>query len=674
MSQPVHVQVLDASDARALAAVIALGDRYRKTLGFMPREGFRDRAHKGQILVAIADGTLAGYAMFDLPGIRVKLVHLCVGTDHRGAGVARALVDALSARYSDRDHIELRCRRDWPADKMWPNLGFEPVNELPGRAKQESVLTVWLKSHHTPTLFTFDGDRSLLCVALDTNVINDLHSLRPGRDSEQAEALTAPWLSDEVTLVTTPQIRTELNRITSRADRKHFMNAVSSYESLAADPREVSELGQRLVEAIDPKVIAADPTLRDDCKLVASACIAGAHVFATRDANVLKYLPPVLREFSDLAVLPPTAIATRVDEVKSAAAYSPRSLHDTTWSISEVDSGAEPDLADLINLPEGERRSKFTALLRATPTRPQGGSRLVVQRAGEPPTAYLAAHVEEARLVVTTLRVRDTHPLARTIATQTVWILRDMARRRAASQICVNDPKPSRAAVAALRADGFQMYAEQWVGLVLDACHPWKRIREEVSALLPDLVLPLNAPAGVEAAALESDWWPARISDADIPSYLIPIQPRFADRLFGRRPELFNRDDSLGLSREHVYYRAPKPQPLSAPGRILWYVSQPEKAVVACSSLTDVVLGKPRSLHRQYGRLGVWNSASISGAAKDGQACAVVFRNTQLFANNVPLEWLRRHRRGNPNWNFPGPLRLDPDVFNDAYTKGTQGG
>jgi hypothetical protein len=59
----------------------------------------------------------------------------------------------------------------------------------------------------------------------------------------------------------------------------------------------------------------------------------------------------------------------------------------------------------------------------------------------------------------------------------------------------------------------------------------------------------------VVAAEMERTWWPAKLVDSRLPTYLIPIQQRFAAELLGVPEGLLPRHDTLGLAREHVYHR-----------------------------------------------------------------------------------------------------------------------
>jgi hypothetical protein len=180
----------------------------------------------------------------------------------------------------------------------------------------------------------------------------------------------------------------------------------------------------------------------------------------------------------------------------------------------------------------------------------------------------------------------------------------------------------------------------------------------------------------VAAAELERIWWPAKITDSGLPTYLVPIQQAFSVDLLGV-PHAFVRDDALGLAREHVYYRSPKGPRIQAPARLLWYISGSgpgvayQPGVVACSQLDSVDTGTPDELHSRYRHLGVWDLGKILQASRDDQVQALRFTNTEQLAH-IPLPRLRRiaaahgHRAGHPQ----GPQRLSADLFAALYREG----
>ena len=197
-----------------LKAVVALGDSQRETLGFLPESATRDYAARGQVRAAVDDNGLLGFATFGLTYDRVRLIHLCVDPSARGHGVARLLVDAIAERHPDRTEIRLRCRRDFPAHHMWPQLDFVPIGETAGRSQERHLLTEWRRPiHHALSLFDFvsspETDR-VSEVVVDANVFLDM--TLPNRGAVESEALKETWIQEQVEFFYSDELLREVDR------------------------------------------------------------------------------------------------------------------------------------------------------------------------------------------------------------------------------------------------------------------------------------------------------------------------------------------------------------------------------------------------------------------------------------------------------------------------------
>ena len=83
---------------------------------------------------------------------------------------------------------------------------------------------------------------------------------------------------------------------------------------------------------------------------------------------------------------------------------------------------------------------------------------------------------------------------------------------------------------------------------------------------------------------------------------------------------------------------------LTAPGRILWYVSGRVGEVVAVSHLDEVELDRPKSLYRKYQKLGIleWKDIyQFCGQDIDKEIMALRFSRTFMFRRRIPLSELR---------------------------------
>jgi hypothetical protein len=186
---------------------------------------------------------------------------------------------------------------------------------------------------------------------------------------------------------------------------------------------------------------------------------------------------------------------------------------------------------------------------------------------------------------------------------------------------------------------------------------------------------------GVEnAAALENRLWPLKLLDAGIPTYMISIEPAWAELLFEARlagETLFPRELGLGLSREHVYYRSIAGLSIRSPGRILWYVKKgnhghPEGHLRAVSQLAEVVRGHPKALYRRFSRLGAWSFAQVQQAAGErGEAMALRVVDTELLATPLSLEELRAvYREVGSAFHAPqAPIAVEEAMFGRLYAR-----
>src|SRR5690606_21911235 len=138
------------------SAVIALSKLHQAFLGPLPFEAFREAARQGWILGAWAGRDLAGYLLYR-PRRRdgvISITHLCVANQYRGQGIARRLVDALSASRPYSPGMVLWCRVDYPATAQWPALGFDREGRKTGKSKAGHELIRWRRPINAATLLT----------------------------------------------------------------------------------------------------------------------------------------------------------------------------------------------------------------------------------------------------------------------------------------------------------------------------------------------------------------------------------------------------------------------------------------------------------------------------------------------------------------------------------------
>jgi len=239
--------------------VYQLWKQHSRWLGFMPTSGFQDRAELGTLLAALINGTVAGYVLFDLPRDVARIVHLCVDPAYQGTGVARSLVDAIGERYQDRRGIQLDCREDYPANTLWPRLGFITIGERPGRSQQGTLLRIWFRSHghhnlFTPTAEDLDGPRTT--AVIDFNIVRDLIDGTADRGLP-SQHLFDDWITQLADICITDETYQETGQLPTLDLRNETRNQLEQFLRLPVSrdhqwQRTVLEVSDLVPRAQDP--------------------------------------------------------------------------------------------------------------------------------------------------------------------------------------------------------------------------------------------------------------------------------------------------------------------------------------------------------------------------------------------------------------------------------------
>jgi len=627
----IELTEVDPQDAWLLNEVIALGDRSRRTLGFLPRPAFAQAAECGTLLAAVHDEHVVGYVLYLLPRQVVRLTHLCVAEQVRGHGVARLLVDAISLRHTDRFGITLKCRKDFAANGLWSHLGFELQGEVRGRSRRGLPLSVWWRDHGHPNLFSATESIGLLRVALDHNVFLDLELSAGRHGASESQALAEDWLADQVELVVTTELARELARLPEGPDKSRQRQAAARYRKLVIDSSAASALAGNITDhvmATQGLDLSVDPSDVSDVRHVAEASLAGVTVLASRDEKLLKWSGQAA-DVIGVRVMRPEDVILQVDELAHAQAYRPVQLQDTGYRLAPVRAGAEEELLTFLHKSDGEQKTTYLNQIRKIIAGGRQWTRTILRSPDGKPIAFYATGGSDDELIVPVFRVAASR-LEETVTRQILFLVRDQAQRQGQSIVRITEPGLTRETQRIIREDGFINLSDSWLCLVIRACGAAAvvdalaiAVAEHAGLRMPTLRPGLSS---VIAADLERTLWPAKITDSALPTYVIPIKPAWSAELFGIPQTLMPRPNMIGLSREHVYYRSPKPR-TPAPARLLWYVTDPKRggvaAIIGCSRLDETVVGKPAALFQRFSHLGVWERKQVINAAKNGEALAL---------------------------------------------------
>lgn len=655
-----------------LPAVKLLGRKYSGTLGFFPDGAFEDHAARGHLLAAsVGDTELVGYCAFRVSKGRAMIAHLCVAETYRRSGVAKHLFEAVKAYAQERDlrGIGLNCRRDYPATNLWPKLGFVPVKNKPGRGIDGAELTLWWHALPAADLFSqSETSEKRLEVVIECNVFRDLHDTAIKRN-EQAQYLSADWLTAHIELCAVQELLVELNRIPLPMPREALMLHAQRYRLLSCSTTRTDEIYSEL------KVIfgheAPNQQQASDMRHVAMSASAEADVLLTRDKEILGHAAEIGERFG-LQVMEPVDLISQLNETEQAALYQPARFASTDIQKARPRPEELDGLAEKLHAPSlRETRVQFTAKLGALLC-----SRDIAVTAAKADGAplFLIAHLQTAtRYEIPILRCNRTALAATALRHALLQVTAETATR-GGGPIVVRDTLLSEEVQSILLELGFRVGADGWEKITL-------RFLGDSSALETALksIGQSTIPDGVPRTEIEARYWPAKVLGAGVETWAVPIRTTWATALFEIKfadEQLFRPKRELILSRENVYYSAAIQSGMAgATGRLLWYVSkdthQPgSQSIRACSRLLEVCRGPALELYQRFRRLGVFSKhdvLSLVGGDATKEILAMRFADTELFDQAFPGAEAKALGIRN---NFTSPVKAPESAFAEIYRQG----
>jgi len=683
------------ADSADLDAIARLWKENKDTLGFFPEVALRDYAARDGILAIMTpSGDLQGYVMYyaaSAGGLRIaRIVHLCVASACRGRGFARALLAELRRRTRFFSGASVRCRRDFPAHSLWPTLGFHVAAEGVGRAGLP--VTDWWLDYGNPDLFTAaPPDRPEVVVAvLDACVFFDL---QPGALPENPEsvALLADWIPQDVELVVTHELRNEIDRNGDVSARRAGRTAMQEFREIRVGIVGV-EVAERDLRPLFPAALSASDA--SDLRELAHAVAAGASVFLTYDPRLLA-LDEEVYAAHGLSILRPFEFITRLDESRREHEYSPARVLGSRLAARRPLAGEVDFLVGAFQqdgLGERKRRlhQRLAGLLSMA-----GAAEVTIVLDGTTPLMLSAERADQHRtLSVPLMRVaagRWETTLAEFAATH--LILRAVSL--GCQVVCVQDEYLRPSVISALAQLGYVETGVSWDRVVLQTiAEPQALVRDlleraagrdRLQTHLAELgECLLHAAAANDMAMvceIERTIWPAKTAGTGVPAVIVPIRPDWAAELFdygiGER-RLLHADPSLMLRSENAYYSAAPAACVTAPSRVLWYVSHDtrvsaSKSIRAASVITEVLSAPPKVAYRKYRHLGVYSWADVSAmGGRSGRVTALHFGLTEVLP--YPIGWdivqEELQRMENRRSQLQCPTQIAPRTFDAIYARG----
>ena len=654
-----------------LDAVDELMKRYGSTLGFLPHAALEDYLKKNGVLgVKAEDNELVGYVMFASNRDRFRIAQLCVSEAYRGQGIARQLLCAMEAIASTQKIIILRCRNDFAAHGMWPKLGFVPISESPGRSMEGHLLTLWryqLAPDDQLELFRANLSDDVLDVVIDAQIFFDFD--RPDSDvTRPSTAMISDVFVDSVNLWFTDELLSEINRSPSEAKRSEARSRCGQFLEVKHHPRLVDGFVTKL------KQILPDRTERQlsDILHLAKTAASDIDVFVTRDGPLLSKAAQI-HGAVNVQVVSPTALIVKLRELSETQPYAADYVSGPglAWRrLRSADLSAFP-FYRFLHHGESPRELEAKVGLFLSDA---AGSEVEVLWSGDEPIAFRGlAHDSPGSLTVSLCRV------ASSVRSPSIrrFPIADAINRAVAKDlevVKVEDSIVSIDLLPGLLEMGFRRCDGGFIRFCLTRYLDKDAALSRVARLAPKSTGNYEDMSLLE---LERCCSPL-ISDAEENYFLVSIRPSYARNLVDRRlssSDMFGGDPKVLLRWSNVYYRAATHHKmLTAPGRILWYVSGDSQEIAAVSHLDEVVLDRPKELFRRFRRYGTFEWRHLyqtCGGDTSKMVMALLFSHTFPLRRRVPLvEIWKVFNEDGVARALQSPRRLQPGTFRSLFLLG----
>lgn len=670
-------------------AVKNLGKKNNATLGYMPEGGFDDYAIRNCIITASEGDQLLGYLMFRQTSRygRITIVHLAVEKPYRGQGVSTALLDALRDRFkeSGASGMVLNCRKDFTSpSKLWERYGFIAKGQKRSRSYETHYLTTWWYDFQQRDLFTIAYEESEKVRALmDLNVIVKLMDAEKGgvtlEPKEDPRCLLADWLVEETDLCYAPEVFNEINRDENLERMKETnIYITGAFKQAMVDAEKMKEIAKELKEILP----GSSPNTMSDRKEVASCIVAGISYFLTYDEDVIKKKEEINARYG-IEIFTPQEFFLKIDQLLHSEDYAPVLLKGVVFhTVAKLDAnGIQKHVKEFNLMGKRERKLDFENLVMGCVN---AGGELYIVNAHDNCLAFYGLQVSENVTTIHFLRIAD-GPLKGSLLCQIVTNTLQECVAQGQRKILLLEKYLEEEQKDTLLRFGF---------LSLEDGTFVKYIRSEVisksgiDVLLRSegLVAKTENWNNTQMVRMELSFFPLKIFDLDIPTYIIPIRAYWAGQLFDSTisgENLFGAIPDKLWSIENVYYRHTKPIKELAPARILWYVSghgyagTHAKTVVGCSYLTEVHTGKGQDLFKRFKRYGIYEWEHIydlCGGEKDEDIRALKFSHTELFRQPISYQEAQRilKKNGMKENTFASPVQVSREVFFAIYEIGKE--
>lgn len=648
----------------------ALWKKDRSKLGMYPAGAFLKDIDERKLLIALDQNeSIKGYLLFRIIKSKqsIGIVHLCVDSNFRGAGISLALLDKLKVDVKGKfKNIRLNCRSDYlDANKFWEKNGFRPKNVKNSRGKDQSIfLRTWVLQLEYEDLFTSFGDQDKIRAMVDYNTILELKN-------DFDHLLNGSWMHDDVLFYYSDTIFNKLSIINSeKIDFSLLKENVRGFLEISSSHEIIHNISKCFHEKDENVVNLTDFELNQ----LSTACASHLKYFITDNQNFNR-IKPIVSDLYDVKILNTEEFVLNIDQLVFTDQYFPEKLLIEGISMIDFCSNDIENLVIDYKLHDQEANLFKTSLVK---TIGSNKSYAKIIKIKEESQALFIYEVEDKKINIRNIKLKSSM-MKNTLFSFILKYIIDECLANSFELICVDEFSLTDDELGILDSFGFyRSYDNTYFKIIIRKIFERDNFIDTVSKIVnTDIEVIFDCDTFI----LEKRLWPSKFIESNIPCYIIPIKSYYAKALFDKiavSQDIFSSENPVIWNNTGIYYRAVNPNVEKFPARILWYVSEEKnfgrtKGIVACSLLEKVEIGPAIDLYTKYKNYGIYNwddhILKLAKGKKRKNIKVLKFSSTEVFPNVISynrLETLIRDRKESFN-NLQSPLKVHEAVFFSIY-------
>ena len=481
--------------------------------------------------------------------------------------------------------------------------------------------------------------------------------------------MLSDFLIDSINFYITDELLNEINRQEDSQQRNQSLSRSHHFPKLEYQPRLYDDFFKSL-SGLLPTRRASE---KSDVRHLAKTAASKVKTFVTKDQRLLAKSEEVA-ELTGTEVVSPVDLVIRLHELSERQSYAPDRVAGLSLRWARLTSNDLAVFPFELFLEQQETKGRFREKLESLIAQPNRYECELLWSSDEVIAVRVLNSDSNKMLALPLARVArcaDQSLSGRFLIADTV----SKAVEKHLDMVKFEDSALTPRLIPDLLEVGFIKCNDSFVRFCFSRCLDRQKVLSMISELCPESTSDYQAMSDL---ALERCCSPLDLAATDQKYFLIPIRRGYATSLIDRREasnSLFVDKPDVLLRWDKVYYRAATHHKmLTTPGRILWYVSAPDKQIIAVSCLDEVVIDTAKELFRKFKKFGIleWQDLyEMCGGNLLKKLMALKFSHTFPFPEPVSLDVMRIvFKEYGVGRSLQSPLALSPKVFHELFQKG----